>query len=93
MLASLSDRAATYLQKLCVEIPTRRVGSEGNRAATAFFAETVASFGWAVETPAFNCVDWTHDGADLTAGGASFAVFPSPYALGCDVREPLVVVS
>lgn len=93
MSLHLPSKAAAYLKKLCVEIPTRRVGSDGNRAATAFFSETAASFGWAVETPAFDCVDWMHDGADLTAGGASFAIFPSPYSLGCDVRAGLAVVS
>ena len=93
MRDSLSDKAAAYLRKLCVEIDNRRVGSAGNRAATDFFAETVAAFGWVVETSEFECVDWTQDGADLTASGASFTIFPSPYALGCDVRVPLVVVS
>jgi len=34
----LVERAETYLRKLCEEIPSRRVGSKGNRAATDFYS-------------------------------------------------------
>lgn len=34
----LSEKAESYLRKLCAEIPSRRVGSSGNREATDFFA-------------------------------------------------------
>jgi aminopeptidase YwaD len=89
----LSQRAAAYLQRLCIEIPTRRVGSEGNRAATDFFSQTLASFGFRTESPPFDCVDWVGHGARLTAGETSFEAFPSPYSLGCHVRAPLVTAS
>ena len=70
----LSTKAATYLQRLCVDIPSRRTGSSGNREATDFFAATVASFGFATATPAFECIDWVENGADLSADGAAFDV-------------------
>jgi aminopeptidase YwaD len=76
-----------------LEIPTRRVGSVGNRAATDFFAETVAAFGFETETPAFDCIDWVEEGAQLSVEGGSFAVSPSPFSLGCRVQAPLAVVS
>jgi aminopeptidase YwaD len=81
------------LRKLCLEIPSRRVGSVGNRAATNFFAGLVASFGFATETPAFDCMDWSQEGVQLTADGAHFEAFASPYSLGCHARAPLAVVS
>ncbi|MCZ7546869.1 MAG: hypothetical protein M5R40_26605 [Anaerolineae bacterium] len=90
---NLPEKAATYLQKLCRDIPSRRVGSAGNRAATDFFAGVVASFGFEVETSAFDCVDWRQAGVDLRVGDRPFQAFPSPYSLGCDVRAPLVVVA
>lgn len=89
----LMDKAEAYLQKLCLEISTRRVGSVGNRAATEFFAETVAAFGFEMETPTFDCIDWVEDGAQLSVEGTSFAVSPSPFSLGCRVQAPLAVVS
>jgi aminopeptidase YwaD len=89
----LADHAATYLRTLCQDLPGRAVGSAGNRAATRFFAETIASFGFDVTTPAFDCIDWASGGAALTADGVPFAVQPSPYSLGGQAQAPLVVAS
>ncbi len=89
----LSEQAQTYLQRLCVEIPHRRVGSDGNRAATEFFARTAASFGLEVERSEFDCLDWTHGEARLVAGDEAFEAFISPYSLGCDLCAPLVVAA
>jgi aminopeptidase YwaD len=89
----LTERADRHLQRLCLETQNRRVGSAGNRAATAFFAETVASLGFETECPEFDCTDWSHDGARVRVGGESFEAFPSPYSLGCQVEAPLAVAS
>ena len=87
------EKAEAYLRRLCLEIPSRRVGSAGNQAATDFFASVVASFGFQTESPAFDCMDWTCEGVHLTVGGAPFEAFASPYSLGCQVNAPLAVVS
>jgi aminopeptidase YwaD len=89
----LLEKVDNYLQVLCLPNPGRPVGSSGNRAATAFFAETVAAYGFQAETPAFDCVDWSQNGASLIVGGEPFAVSASPYSLGCDERAPLAVAS
>ena len=90
----LSTKAPTYLHHLCVDIPSRRTGSAGNREATDFFADTVGSFGFATETPAFECIDWIENGADLSVAGFAFDVRVSPYSLGrIEARAPLVVIS
>lgn len=90
----LSIKAVSYLQRLCVDIPSRRTGSAGNREATGFFAAIMASFGFAVDTPVFECIDWVENEADLAAAGVAFDVRASPYSLGChETRAPLVVVS
>ena len=91
--SQLTEKAEQYLERLCVEIPSRRVGSEGNRAATDFFAATVASFGFRTACPEFACIDWEQEGAHLTANGEAFDAAPSPYSLGCDVSAPLAVVA
>jgi hypothetical protein len=90
---AVSKKAGTYLRKLCVDIPSRRVGSRGNRAATDFFAETVAAFGFETESQVFDCIDWVPQGAQLSADGVPFQVRVSPYSLGCCVRAPLVAIS
>jgi len=92
-----SDRllvnAQEYLHKYCVQIDNRRVGSQGNHAATDHFSEVVSSFGFQTERPHFECIDWSQGGASLTAEGETFEVFPSPYSLGCNVRAPLEMIS
>ncbi len=90
---SLLEKSAAYLQRLCVEIPNRRVGSTGNRSATDYFASLMVSFGFEIETHVFDCIDWIQDGIDLQLGGVHLEAFISPYSLGCQVRAPLVVAA
>jgi len=89
----LIEKSESYLQRLCVEIHSRRVGSEGNRLATDFFADKISSFGFDTLTPMFDCIDWETEGSQLEIEGKSFEVFPSPYSLGCQVTSHLTVVS
>lgn len=92
-LDHLTVRAAEHLQRLCVDISTRSVGSQGNRDATAYASTALRTLGWSVDTPAFQCMDWSESGADLTAGATAFETYPSPYTLGALVSAPLVVVN
>jgi aminopeptidase YwaD len=89
----LRQKARKYLDKLCYQIPNRRVGSEGNQMATSFFAERMQSFGFEVECPEFECMDWRSDGAVISADSESFDVQASPYSLGANVNAPLIVAS
>lgn len=87
------DRAAAYLRHLCADIPNRAVGSRGNQQATDWFARTIVSSGFTVEMPPFACMDWSAEGASLSVDGLVFPAQPSPYALGCDLHAPLLVVN
>ena len=89
----LHQKCLAYLKKLCVEIPERCVGSEGNRLATLFFEKEIASFGWETETQEFDAMDWENGGAQLRSGDADFEVFVSPYSLGCEAEAQLVSAS
>jgi len=89
----LLERAQFYLNKLCLDIPDRRVGSFGNQMATEFFAEYIASFGFRTECPEFSCIDWDHGAVRMEVDGRSFEVLISPYSLACDVSAPLISVS
>ena len=79
-----------YLNKLCLEILERPVGSEGNRQATRFFRDIVTSFGWEVEITLFDAVDWKQNGATLTVENQKYQVFPSPYSIGCDFYGEMI---
>lgn len=89
----LTMKVETYVHRLCLEIPNRRVGSKGNQLATEMFAETVAAFGFHTDCPEFECIDWTHGDVHLALDGEPFEVFASPYSLGCHVSAPLAVAS
>ena len=88
--SELTGRAKAYLDRLCNQIPNRRVGSDGNRLATHFFAETITSFGFEVECPEFECMDWQSQGALISADGESHTAQVSPYSLGAQVKAPLI---
>lgn len=90
MVTMLTEKAKEYLDRLCNQIPNRRVGSGGNRLATSFFAEAIKSFGFTVECPEFDCMDWENEGAVLSVEGSSYEVQVSPYSLGVQVTAPLI---
>lgn len=86
----LYEKSIAYLKTLCRDIRERCVGSEGNRAATAFFEKEVSALGWKTEMPEFNAMDWNDGGATLRVAGVDFQVNASPYSLGCKVEAELV---
>jgi len=89
----LNKKAKGYLQRLCVDIPNRRVGSDGNRQATDYFGGLMSSMGYDVAYPEFDCIDWTDEGVRLSVEGKTFQANVSPYSLGCLLSAPMVVVS
>lgn len=90
---SLKTKAENYLMHLCIEIPTRRVGTVGNQAANAFLDETFSSFGFQVARQPFECIDWTQNGASLSSNGEQFEVLVGPFSPSCKLQAPLVVTS
>ena len=83
----------THLQRLCVNIPHRHVGSAGNRAATDYFDCKIRQFGFEVATREFDCIDWVHGDVQLMVAGESFTAYPSPYSLCCELQAPLMAAS
>lgn len=88
-IQNLENRAQSYLHQLCVTIPSRSVGSAGNRLATEFFARTAASFGLHIERTSFQCMDWKDNGSTLVVEGTTYPVFTSPYSLPVNAHAPL----
>lgn len=89
----LYRKCCRYLERLCVDISERAVGSAGNREATDFFEQTIASFQWGTESTEFAALDWLDGGARLEVGGELFDVLVSPYSVGCAVESALVGIS
>ena len=79
------EYARELLDFFCIEVGERPVGSQGNRSATDKFSQVVKSQGWDLTVSPFSALDWKAEGAQLSASGQKFEVFPSPYSLGCKV--------
>ena len=88
----LIEKVKTHLEVLCSDIPERRVGSAGNRQATAYAKKVLEESGWQTEETKLSVIDWETDGAKLTCNGQSFEVFSSHYSLGCSVQGELIAV-
>ncbi|MCJ7618678.1 MAG: Zn-dependent exopeptidase M28, partial [Anaerolineae bacterium] len=88
-----SQKAQTYLTTLCSVKPNRRVGSRGNRAATEFFAQTIESWGYTIDTTPFPCLDFQSGEPSLSCNDKTFEVHTSPYSLGCDITAELKTVA
>ncbi len=89
----MAEKIRYYLDALCTKIPHRHVGSEGNNAAAGFFAEKLGGFGFAVQCPEFDCIDWTHGEVALQAGELSFTAFAGPYSLPYGSAAQLIEAS
>ena len=88
----LIEKIKKHLQVLCSDISERRVGSAGNRQATAYAKKVLEKSGWQTEATELSVIDWETEGAALIADGQSFEVFSSHYSLGCSVQGELVAV-
>jgi len=80
-----------YLNFLCLNVPSRSVGSQGNQQATAYFKSILQQFNFKAESQPFDCIDQRLGEIRLSAGGHDFEAFISPYTLACDVTAELVV--
>lgn len=80
--AKFKERCIEYMNKLCIEIPERCVGSEGNRQASDFFEKKLKSFGWKTISQEFSAIDWKNGGAVLQVNEQDYRVQVSPYSLG-----------
>jgi aminopeptidase YwaD len=88
--AHYESAAKDYLTFFCDELTTRRTGTDQNRQATDFFADTLSGYGFQLEKMGFDCLDWISGSASLQVGGQSLELQISPYSLGIDVKAPIV---
>lgn len=88
----MRERIEGYLAEL-VSHPDRHVGSPGNRAATAMFADRMLELGFVVRRTTFGCIEWEFGEALLEVAGERFEALVGPYSLACDVTARLTAAS
>ncbi len=89
----LSDHIRRHLDTLCNRCGNRSTGSPGNHKATAYVRDTLASFGFQVECPEFDCLDWKGGKALLQVGRTTFSAHAGPFSLPFDGAAPLEAAS
>ncbi len=90
--SDLTISVSSYLNVLCEQIPSRMVGTRGNRQATDFFEKSVQEFGFDVQKTLFECLEWTDNGTHLAAGNREFQIFTGPFSPGCNLSKSIVPV-
>ncbi len=80
----------THLAHFCNTIQTRRLGTQGNRDASAYFQKHIAQFGFNIEQQDFDCIDSQVAASSLRSEDTQFRIFASPFSLGFSGSEMLV---
>jgi aminopeptidase YwaD len=86
----LAHTAANLLDNFCTVIPTRTVGTQGNRDATAYFQRQITPFGFEIEQQGFTCIDSQRGPSTLYVNNEKYELFTSPLTLACDCEAELV---
>jgi len=76
----------TDLTELCINVGNRHVGSSGNLRATEYTACRMASAGFKVAEPEFQCIDWEYGEIILRAGNEKVEAFIGPYSPSCEME-------
>lgn len=91
--SNLNKKARRYIETLTGVEPNRRTGSEGNREASRFFAETIDPYVDTVAHRSFETLDYSCEEVRLSHNGDEFDVQVSPYSPPCDTSAELLAVS
>jgi Iap family predicted aminopeptidase len=81
-----------HLNRLCVEIGPRPIGSPGDQAAADYIREVLLAAGLDVEIQGFECPAWEHQRTDLILDGKRVEAAANAFSPACDVSAPSVAV-
>jgi aminopeptidase YwaD len=86
----MSEPLIRHLEKLCVEIGARPIGSPANDRAADYIRDVFAALGWAVEEQAYGCTGWDCAAASLVSGDEALAVEANAFSPACDVTAAAI---
>lgn len=79
------------VERLCA-LPSRDLGTEGNRAATDYVTERMRAAGLETKTLAFEVPEWRHGGAHVAAGDLKLDMHPGPFSSAVEDAGRLLVI-
>jgi hypothetical protein len=83
-------RLTRHLEKLCVEIGARPIGSPANDRAADYIRDVFAGLGLAVEEQAYACTGWDCAAAALAVGAETLPVEANAFSPACDVTAAAI---
>lgn len=92
VLIDLEAELTTHLNRLCVEIGPRPLGSPGDHAAADYIQGVFRGAGLDMEVQEFNCPAWEHQTTRLTLHGKVVEAAANAFSPPCDVSAPSVAV-
>jgi aminopeptidase YwaD len=81
-----------HLNRLCVEIGPRPIGSPGDHAAAGYIQEVLLASGLDVEAQEFECPAWEDQGTDLILDGERVEAAANAFSPACNVSAPSVAL-
>jgi aminopeptidase YwaD len=92
VLRELETEILRHLNRLCVEIGPRPIGSPGDHAAADYIQEVLLASGLDMEVQEFECPAWEDQGTDLTLDGERVEAAANAFSPACDVSAPSVAL-
>lgn len=87
----LAERIRADVERLCTP-GDRDLGTDRNRAATAYVGERMRAEGLETREIAFEVPEWRAGSASVRAGAQEFALHPGPFSPALEATGPLVLV-
>jgi aminopeptidase YwaD len=86
----MTTRIRGHVDRLCVQLGPRPIGSPHNRLAQDYVAGVLADLGYDVELQDYLCPAWGDHGTTLTVDGSPVPALANPFSPSCDVTGPAV---
>jgi aminopeptidase YwaD len=89
----VNQQAWQHLQRLCVDIGPRPLGSQANHTAARYVEGVFRSAGLQVELQDFPCLEWSCSDTQLQVGERSLQAAANWFSSPCDVAAPAVAIA
>jgi aminopeptidase YwaD len=88
----MTTRIRGHVDRLCVQLGTRPIGTVQNQLAQNYIARDLADLGYDVELQDYPCPAWGDCGTTLMVDGSSVPALTNPFSPSCDVSGPVVAL-
>jgi aminopeptidase YwaD len=92
MMTSTETEVMKRLERLCVEIGPRPVGSTANQSAADYIQSVFEASGLEVEAQEFSCPAWEQKSVHLELDGEMLDAAANMFSQSCDIAAPAVTV-